>query len=71
MAQCKNHEIITINCGGAGINLGQTIVEQFAAEQGITSSGEEEYKTEYTSSIPISFQETSDGKFISRSFSSH
>ena len=67
MPQSKNCEIITINCGGAGITLGQTIVEQFAAEQGIASNGEEEYKTEYTSSIPISFQETSDGKFISRS----
>ena len=67
MAETKYREIITINCGGAGINLGQNILKQFAGEQGIGANGGKECKTNHDDSIPISFEKTSNGKFISRS----
>eukprot|EP01084_Bolivina_argentea_P187696 323260_1 len=63
----KQREIITINCGGCGVNLGQNILQQFAAEHGISSSGDKECKTKYDSTIPILFTETSKGKYVSRS----
>ena len=66
MTQNKQREIITINCGGAGVNLGQNLLEQFAVEQGIGSSGDKECKTTFDSTIPISFSETSKGKYIAR-----
>eukprot|EP01083_Nonionella_stella_P017737 49679_1 len=63
----KQREIITVNCGGTGCALGQNILQQFAAEHGISSLGYKQFKTPNDSTIPILFDETSEAKFISRS----
>ena len=64
--QNKQREIITVNCGGAGVNIGRDLLEQFALEQGIGASGDKERKTKYDVTIPISFSETSKGKYLAR-----
>eukprot|EP01083_Nonionella_stella_P136168 414200_1 len=59
--------MITINVGGCGVNLGQTVTERYCAEQGIACDGTKEYKTPYDDTIATSFEERSDGKYVPRS----
>eukprot|EP01083_Nonionella_stella_P144892 453142_1 len=63
----KGREIITINVGGAGVGLGQSSLEQYCVEQGISTTGNKEANTKHEDSLSISFTETSKGKFIARS----
>ena len=67
MSSPSAREIITVNVGGCGINLGQSSLEQLCAEQGIGQNGEKEYKTQHDESVSISFKEASNGKYYARS----
>ena len=60
-------EIITINVGGFGVNIGQTTLKQYCVEQGISSNGDKECKTKYDDTISTSFKETKNGKYTARS----
>ena len=60
-------EIITVNIGGFGVNIGQYTLEQYCVEQGISKSGDKEYKTNYDTSLRTTFKETAKGKHIARS----
>eukprot|EP01084_Bolivina_argentea_P291169 500399_1 len=73
-----NKEIITINIGGCGVALGQTLLEQYCAERGISTNGtveEKSYKInkrpkddiQADNSISIQFNETQKGKYKARS----
>ena len=44
----------------------RNLLEQFALEQGIGAFGDKECKTKYDVTIPISFSETSKGKYMAR-----
>ena len=65
----SSREIITINIGGFGINIGQSTLEQYCVEQGISQTAEKvsEHKSIYDHSIHTTFNETSKGKYIHRS----
>ena len=62
----RHKEIITINIGGAGVNLGQGLLEQYCIEQGISCDGTKESKTN-DDNLNILFYETSSGKYYARS----
>ena len=59
-------EVIVVNVGGCGVNIGKCALEQFCVEQGISSSGEKENKTESDEQLSTFFEETPDGKYVSR-----
>eukprot|EP01084_Bolivina_argentea_P129852 229298_1 len=63
----SNREIISVNIGGCGVNLGQSALEHYCVEQGISPNGSQEYKTNHDGSIGISFQQTSKHKYYARS----
>eukprot|EP01084_Bolivina_argentea_P006008 11369_1 len=60
-------ELITINIGGGGINLGQSTLEQYCVEQGISTDGNKELKTQHDDAILISFRESINGTYTARS----
>ena len=60
-------EIITINVGGCGNNLGQHTLEQSCVEHGISKSAETEFKTDCDHSLSTTFHEKSSGNYVSRS----
>ena len=59
-------EIITINIGGCGVNIGQSQLKQYCIEQGIGMNGDKEYSTLYENNIGALFEELSNGKYVAR-----
>eukprot|EP01083_Nonionella_stella_P181961 653324_1 len=62
----KAKEIITVNIGGFGVNIGQSSLEHLCAEYGLSSDGVQECETKHSDTIHTSFQETSKGKYYAR-----
>jgi len=60
-------EVLTINVGQAGIQLGQAIWEQYLAEHGIDNQGKKA-KSEDTA-FRVFFEETGSGQFVPRNLS--
>jgi tubulin alpha len=60
-------EVLTINVGQAGIQLGQAVWNQYLAEHGISNQGKKE-KSEDTS-FRCFFEETGSGQFVPRNLS--
>eukprot|EP01083_Nonionella_stella_P231978 818761_1 len=60
-------QIIQVNIGGCGVNLGKSVLQQFCVEHGISPTGEKERKTAYDDQISSLFEELPNGKYISRS----
>ena len=59
-------EIITVNIGGCGVNIGQSQLTQYCIEQGIGSNGKKEHETLYDNNIVASFEELSNGQYVAR-----
>ena len=60
-------EIITINVGGCGVALGQSLNEQYCLERGITFDGTKKDKSPYDDTLNIQFNEMSKGNYTARS----
>lgn len=72
-------EIITINVGGCGINLGTAALEQYCVEQGISFDGtkvknnieskedDKNSSNPYEDTLSLMFRERSDGSYSARS----
>eukprot|EP01084_Bolivina_argentea_P134912 237824_1 len=63
----SKREIITINIGGAGLNIGQCTLEQYCVEQGISPNGIKESKTSHDDATSITFRQSINGKYTARS----
>lgn len=59
-------EIITLNIGGCGVNIGQSQLTQYCIEQGIGPNGNKQYETLYENNIPALFEELSNGQYVAR-----
>eukprot|EP01083_Nonionella_stella_P062318 162044_1 len=69
MSSHKQREIITINCGGCGLKIGEQTLQQFAVEYGyqLPSSNTTSEATLNASTSSVLFDETMTGKYTSRS----
>ena len=63
----STREIITVNIGGFGVNMGQCTLEQYCVEQGISKSGSKEHKTNHDDYLGVTFKERINGKYKARS----
>jgi len=59
-------EVVTLNVGQAGIQLGQAVWEQYCAEHSIDVQGTKAHKDENDQSFMCFFQETGAGQFVPR-----
>eukprot|EP01083_Nonionella_stella_P175942 614257_1 len=64
--QNKSREIITVNIGGFGVNIGQSSLAHLCAEYGLSSDGVQEREMKYGDTIHTSFEETSKGNYRAR-----
>ena len=63
-------EIITVNVGGCGINLGTSSLEQYCVEQGISCDGmkvKDTNSNQYEDKLNIFYRECADGTLKARS----
>jgi tubulin alpha len=59
-------EVLTIEVGQAGIQLGNSIWEQYCAEHGIDNAGKRKENDDKNSSFRVFFEETGSGQFVPR-----
>eukprot|EP01083_Nonionella_stella_P155087 500550_1 len=64
--QDKSREIITVNIGGFGVNIGQSSLAHLCAEYGLSSDGVQEREMKYGDTIHSSFKESSKGNYRAR-----
>ena len=58
-------EVLTLNIGQCGVQMGQTILKQYCAEHGIDKEGKKTLKEEYSSFKSI-FDENKSGEYTTR-----
>ncbi|ETO35357.1 hypothetical protein RFI_01704 [Reticulomyxa filosa] len=59
-------EVLTIEVGQAGIQLGSAILEQYCAEHGIDHNGKRKESSGKDDSFKVFFEETCSGQFVPR-----
>ncbi len=61
-------EVLTVNVGQAGIQLGQSVWLQYQAEHGLDNTGNQTEKTE-DDSFKVFYEESGSGQFVPRNIS--
>ena len=60
------HEVLTINVGEAGINLGSTVWQQYALEHGMDSQGFHNGDAKWGTSCRVFYEETMANQYVPR-----